>query len=97
MEHQVRIATIAPGRMDEYVSAWTANVARLRRRHGFTIRGAWIIEETNEFVWLLGYDGDDGFAAADKRYLESEERSAVDNSPAEWIIESRSHAVRKVV
>lgn len=97
MEHQVRIAKIVPGRMDDFVPAWTANVARIRRRHGFAIEGAWIVQETNEFVWVLSYDGDDGFAAAEQRYLESDERRNVDEEPASWVLDSRVRAAQRVV
>jgi hypothetical protein len=97
MEHQVRIVKVAPGRMDDFVSAWTANVGRLRRRHGFTLEGTWIIEETNEFVWVLGYDGDGSFAEAEKRYFESEERRSVGNVLTEFVIEDRHHMARKVI
>lgn len=97
MEHQVRIVRITDGKMDDFVSAWTAQIARLRRRFGFTIEGAWAIDETNEFIWVLGYDGDEGFAAAEKRYRESEDRLSVDDGSTEWVVDSRVHTVRKVV
>jgi len=97
MEHQVRIVKISPGKMDDFVAAWTANVGRLRRRHGFTLEGTWIIEDTNEFVWVLGYDGDGTFAEAEKRYFESAERIDVGDVPPEFVIEARAHMARKVV
>lgn len=97
MEHQVHIAKIVPGKMDDFVAAWTANVARIRRRYGFAIQSAWVVEETNEFVWVLGYDGDDGFAAAEQRYFESEERRSVDEEPTKWVLETRVHDAQRVV
>ena len=68
MEYQVRITRIQQGMLDTFIEEWTATVARLRRRRGFTLAGAWAIDETSDFIWVLGYDGDEGFAAADAAY-----------------------------
>ena len=97
MEHQVRIARIAAGRLEAFIAEWTANEARLRRRFGFTIEGAWTVEATGEFICVLGYDGDDGFAAAEERYLGSEEYASIESESAAWVEDSRIHPVRKVV
>ncbi len=97
MEYQVRTTRVAAGRMDEFVEEWTAHVARLRRRRGFTIVGAWIMEDTNEFLWILGYDGEDGFAAADAEYRSSVERRAIEPDPARLIEESNGRPARRIV
>jgi hypothetical protein len=54
----------------------------LRREFGFQVLGACANEETDTFVWLLGYDGQDGYEAADAAYYASSERAAVDPDPA---------------
>ena len=96
-EYQIRVTTIQPGRLSQFVEEWTATVARLRRRRGFTILGAWTIEETNDFVWILGYDGEDGFAAADAAYYDSEERKTLDPNPARLIVSTDDQMGRRVV
>lgn len=97
MEYRVVVMKITAGRMDDFVSEWTAHVARIRRRRGFTIVGAWVIEDTDEFAWIIGYDGDDGFAAADAAYYASEERKAVDPDPARFVEASSDHVGRRIV
>jgi hypothetical protein len=97
MEYQVRVTRVLPGRLDQFIAEWTATVARLRRRRGFTIVGAWAIDETNDFVWILGYDGDDGFAAADAAYYDSEERQEFDPDPARLIVSTDDRMGRRVV
>jgi hypothetical protein len=84
MEYQLRVCTIKPGAMDEFVRAWRDTVYPLRLEFGFTIVGAWGIEETNTFVWILGYDGPEGFELADAAYYASEARAMLDPDPAQF-------------
>lgn len=83
MEHQLRHYKIRPGSMDAFLSAWLKGVYPLRQRFGFTFVGAWTVREKDEFVWIIGYDGD--LEAADRRYYDSPERKAIDPDPAQYI------------
>ena len=97
MEYQVRVTKIAPGMMDTFIEEWTAHVAQLRRRHGFTIVGAWVIDESSDFVWILGYDGEQGFAVADAEYYDSEERRSFEPDPARLIVSTDERMGRHIV
>ena len=88
MEYQIRRYRIAEDHMADFVAAWQAGVVPLRRQLGFVIEGAWVMESTNEFVWILGYKGPDGFDAADEAYYASTERRDLDPDPARWIEEA---------
>ncbi len=81
MEYQLRRYRIQPGKLQECVAAWRASVYPLRLQHGFEVVGAWTIEERNEFVWILGYDGPEGFAAADAAYYASAARATLSPDP----------------
>ena len=83
MEWQLRSYTINDGELAEWIEEWRTHVAPLRRKLGFRVLGPWVDDDT--FVWLLGYDGDDGFAAADGRYYASPERKNIDPDPARHI------------
>jgi NIPSNAP protein len=85
VEYQLRHYKIRDGRMDAFVAAWLGGVYPLRRKFGFTFVGAWRVADADEFVWILGYDGPDGFAAADRRYYASEERKRMAPDPAALI------------
>ena len=85
MEYELRRNRIEAGHLDEFVEGWVAGVVPLRRRFGFTIGGAWIVEATGELVWILGYDGPDGFDAADARYYASIERKALESGPGTMV------------
>jgi hypothetical protein len=89
MELVLRIYTIKPGELDDWVSEWRANVLPLRRRLGFEVLGAWASVEESTFTWLLGYDGPEGIAAANVAYYASPERTAIDPDPARHIAEAR--------
>ena len=84
MTTQLRIFTINKGRLDDFVRAWKAGVYPLRLKHGYRIGGAWVIEDRNEFMWLLSHDGGD-WDAREAAYYGSPERAAVDPDPAQYI------------
>lgn len=90
MELELRRNRIRAGEMDAFLAAWAPQVPALRRRFGFELVGAWVVEGGDELVWILGYDGEDGFDAADRRYYASPERSALDPDPARFM-ETNDH------
>lgn len=94
---QLRIYTIAAGRMAEWLDGWRRGVLPLRRKFGFRVDGAWVVEETNRFVWILTYDGPEGFAAQDSRYYASTERKAIDPDPAPLIEKSETYLMRSAI
>ncbi len=92
MEAQLRVYTVRPGELADWVAEWRANIAPLRRRFGFGVVGPWIDEDSDTFVWLLEYAGAESFEAADRRYYESAERAALHPDPARHLaaVETRS-------
>lgn len=82
MEYQLRIYTVRPGEMEEWLEEWRRHVLPLRRKFGFAVTGPWVIEAEDRFVWILGYEGEQGWAAADAAYYESEERKSLRPDPA---------------
>ena len=94
MELVLRIYTIRPGEMAEWLDEWREHVLPLRRRLGFTVLGAWVTDETDTFTWLLGYEGPDGLEAANAAYYDSPERGVLDPDPARHIAEARQLPVR---
>lgn len=82
---QLRMYTIKAGKMNEWLEGWTNGVLPLRRKFGFRVHGAWIVRGEDRFVWLLTYDGPEGFEARDAAYYASEERKALRQDPAPLI------------
>jgi NIPSNAP protein len=94
VDWQLRIYEIEPGQIETWIEEWREHVVPLRRSLGFRVLGGWVDGTT--FVWLLGYDGEDGFAAADARYYASAERRSVEPDPARHIVSSESRMLREV-
>jgi hypothetical protein len=94
---QLRVFTINRGQMDRFLDAWVRGVPPLRVKHGFRIDGAWVVPDRNEFLWVLTYDGPEGFAARDSAYYASTERGALDPDPVQFIARAERWFVRPVM
>jgi len=97
MTVQLRRYTIVAGGMRQWVAEWGARIRPLRQRHGFTVLGAWVVRGTDEFVWLLGYDGPSPWQDADAAYYASPERTALAPDPARLVAGMRVDFVDVVV
>ena len=88
MVTQLRDYRIAGGSLHRFTDEWRAGIVPVRRENGFTIDGAWTIDDASRFVWLLSYPGDwDAFAAADRAYHASPQRTTLNPNPARLIEE----------
>jgi len=83
-EYQLRSYQVKPGMFEGFLVKF-AQVAEARRVHGFSIEGAWVSDDSSRFVWVVSYDGEDGFEEAEKRYYESDERKAIGLDPGEFL------------
>jgi len=85
MQGQLRIYTIKPGEMAAWVDEWSQRIAPLRRRLGFDVIGAWTVDASDRFVWILRYAGSKTWEEADSAYYASPERAAIQPDPARHI------------
>ena len=88
MASQLRIYDIKPGGMGEFAAKVRELVMPLRRDHGFTIEGPWVVAEANQYVWVVQYAGEGTFEAAVERYYEDPRRADIDFDPGEYIVGS---------
>lgn len=79
MTFQLRMYVVNDGELDEWVAEWRERVLPLRRAHGFSVQGPWIVPDESRFVWILGHED---FETADREYYASPERAALDPDPA---------------
>jgi hypothetical protein len=82
MTWQIREYTVKPGQMKEWIDEWRSRIVPLRLEHGFHVLGAWTVDGTDQFVWIIGYEGPKSWQEADAGYYESPERKAIDPDPA---------------
>lgn len=77
MARQLRIYTMKPGRLDDWVDLFRRGTAPLRAAHGFEIE-AWTVPGKDEFVWLVSRGGsNEEFEAADQAYYELPEHKPI--------------------
>jgi hypothetical protein len=95
MTYQLRSYVVKPGEMDEWLTEWREKVLPLRRKFGFEVVGAWIVEEENRFVWVLGHDGD--FGARNDEYYASPERESMDPDPARHLESTETKLMSPVI
>ena len=66
--YQLRMYTVKPGEMAEWLAEWTDKIVPLRRQFGFEVVGAWTIEEPDRFVWIIGHSGPQPWEEVDRAY-----------------------------
>lgn len=96
MEYQLRIYRVKPGATDEFLSIWREDLRPLRERHGFEVVGEFFNEEEREFVFLVGYAGPEGYAAAEEAYYDSPDRHAVGRNPGPLVEATELRLLRPV-
>ena len=97
MVSQLRMYKVKDGEMDTFVGEWKAGVVPLRRNFGFTVEGAWTIRKDNTFVWIISYDGPEGFEARDAAYYASAERKALTPDPARHLAQTDTRLMASVL
>lgn len=85
MRAQLRRYQVKPGEMEQFVEVWKQGVVPARERYGFRVVAAWRSDDDAEFGWLVAYDGDDSFEAAERAYYESPERAAMPVDPLAFL------------
>jgi hypothetical protein len=87
---QVREYAVKTGEMDEWVDEWRTRIVPLRERFGFRVLGAWTVDGTDQFVWIITYDGPKSWDRANSDYYESAERKALDPDPARHLAQTQT-------
>ena len=71
MPTEVRIYTMNPGKLDEFVELFTDCIMPTSRNYGVRIHAAWRNDAANEWVWVRSYDDEETI----ERYNGSPERA----------------------
>ena len=95
MKLQLRTYTINKGALSEWVEEWRTQLVPLRQKMGFVVLEAYIVPSNNQFVWLMGFEGEN-WAAADQAYFDSEERKTMQPDPARLIAKLENVFVDKI-
>jgi len=94
MPSQLRIYTINKHELETFAAEWQQSIKPLREKLGFSIPKAYLNKETNQFIWIMQYDGKQAWDDLDQQYHNSAERKAMTPNPArniarmeQWFIE----------
>jgi NIPSNAP len=93
---QIREYTVKPGEMDAWIDEWRSSIVPLRKRHGFEVVGAWTVDGSDQFVWIVKYDGPKQWSEADADYYGSPERKAMDPDPARHLAKTGARMMSSV-
>ncbi len=96
MQYQLRIYTVRPGEMEDWLREWKEKIVPLRKKLGFQVLGAWTMREADRFIWLLGYAADRTFEEADAAYYQSADRKAVQPDPARHLAKTEKWRMQAV-
>lgn len=96
MTSQIREYTIKPGEMAEWLDEWRTRIVPLRVRHGFQVLGAWTVDGTDQFIWIISYDGPKTWQEADADYYGSPERKALEPDPARHLAQTGARLMSAV-
>lgn len=96
MTFQLREYTVKPGEMDQWIAEWRSKIVPLRKKHGFEVLGAWIVDGTDQFVWIVKYDGAKSWKEADADYYASPERKAMEPDPARHLAHTGARLMTSV-
>ena len=96
MVTELRIYTINKGALDEFAKVWCQGVCPLRLRLGSKVDGAWTIKETNQFVWILSYDGPEDWQTKQEEYYNSPERKALRPDPLQLVARIEKYFITPV-
>ncbi len=97
MTTQLRIYTINRGSLHLFAKEWEEKVLPLRIEHGFQIHGAWTIEDTNQFAWLISWEGQESWDAKENAYYSSTNRRSMEPNPARLISRQEQYDVESVL
>ena len=74
---QLRRYRIVAGELDAFVAWWHSRLLPARVAYGFTLESAYVVPETDEFVWAVSTEGDgEAFGRLDAAWAASPERAA---------------------
>lgn len=96
MKFQLREYTVKPGEMADWIEEWRSRIVPLRMKAGFSVVGAWTVDGTDQFVWIVGYDGPEAWQEAEAGYYESPERKAMQPDPARHLAHTSARLMSSV-
>ena len=86
MPTPIHIHTVDRGALYDLAAEWRDKIKPQRIKFDFRVEGGWKVEATNQFVWLLSYDGTDEWEVCNQAFYQPAERRSLDPDPESNIL-----------
>lgn len=96
MPKQLRLYTINKGCLRQFAQEWQDKVLPLRQEQGWKIERAWLVEDTNQFAWILSCDEKESWLSKDENYYASTDRQMLNPNPARLIARVEEYFVEDI-
>ena len=96
MISQLRIYTIKPGMMDEWLELFNQQLVPIHRDQELRLDGVWVNTEADEFVWIRSFKDEAEMEAKMDSYTASPARKAVGDLPGQYIAKTDVRILRSV-
>jgi hypothetical protein len=94
---QLRRYELVPEERDAFLAWWRERLLPVRKAHGFEIVFAYLLADTDEFIWAVSYDGDaEEFKRAEDEYLKAPDREAAFAGIPQRVRVLKTHLVQAV-
>ena len=93
---QIREYTVKPGEMQQWIAEWRSKIVPLREQQGFKVLGAWTVDGTDQFIWIIEYEGPKTWQQANDDYYASPDRKALDPDPARHLAQTGGRLMTEV-
>jgi hypothetical protein len=94
---QLREYTVKPGEMDAWIAEWREKIVPVRNKHGFEVLGAWTVDGSDQFIWIITHRGPKSWQEADADYYASPERKAINPDPARHLAHTQTRLMTDVL
>jgi hypothetical protein len=96
MISQLRIYTIKPGMMDEWLKLFNDQLVPIHRDQNIRLDGVWVNTEADEFVWIRSFKDEEEMASQVDHYTASPARKALGDQPGNYIVKTEVRILRSV-
>ena len=97
MVSQLRIYTINPGMMDEWLKMFEEHIRPVHSKLGMPVERTWVNTEANEFVWVRSFRSAEEIKSKEESYFASPERKALGDSPQKLIAKMEVRVIEPVL
>jgi hypothetical protein len=71
--------------MADFRALWRDHIVPMRTELGFVVKGGWIDQTEDVFIWLVGHEAPMGWDAAEQTYYADPRRETFPRNPRDFV------------